>query len=258
MLEDDESHTVVLLTYEINGTTFEATVARTLLWSYEKLTDEVNRTASFVSTEITAEDVSTQFYSLSYLIQHEEYNLMTYTNLTPLNSETYNSTFTIMNYAPAEKSVISMEFVEFNSSVTLSQQYAILGKVAKEIGKVYEKSGDETLVQLAEGYYTMEEESKGLSKLVEKQLQEYNKEILQSSAILMDDCTLECFAGVFIECFGYVSELALAVLFGCALAALGCGPFFPMCIGPCLAIHGYAELIGGAACALIAILACCG
>ena len=81
-----------------------------------------------------------------------------------------------MHYAPAEKSqVTSLEFVEFNSSVTLSQQYAILGKVAKEIGKVYEKSGDENLAQLAKGYYTMEEEAKHLSKLVEKHLPEYNR-----------------------------------------------------------------------------------
>ena len=122
--------------------------------------------------------MSTQFYSLSYHVQHEKYNLTLYTNLVPLNSETYNSSFTIMNYAPAGKSgLTSLEFVEFNSSVTLSQQYAILGKVAKEIGKVYEKSGDETLAQLAQGYYTMEEEAKHLSKLVEKQLPEYNKEI---------------------------------------------------------------------------------
>ncbi len=42
------------------------------------------------------------------------------------------------------------------------------------------------LAQLAEGYYIMEKEAKGLSKLVEKQLQEYNGEILQSSAILME------------------------------------------------------------------------
>jgi len=45
-----------------------------------------------------------------------------------------------------------LEFVEFNSSVTLFQQYTILGKAAKEVGKVYEKSGDGTLKQLAQGY----------------------------------------------------------------------------------------------------------
>ena len=63
--------------------------------------------------------------------------------------------------APAGKSeLVSLELVEFNSSVTLSQQYTVLGKVAKEVGKVYEKSGDETLAQLAQGYYIMEEEAK--------------------------------------------------------------------------------------------------
>lgn len=68
--------------------------------------------------------------------------------------------------------------MEFNSSFTLSQLYAVLGKVAKELGKVYEKSADETLIQLAEGYYTMEKEVKYLSKLVEKQLREYNRIVL--------------------------------------------------------------------------------
>jgi len=197
VLEQEENHTVILLTYEVNGTTFEVTVARTLLWSYEELTDEVNRTASFVSEEITAEDVSMQFYSLSYMVQHVEYNLTVYTNLTPLNSETYNTSFTIMSYAPAGTSeVTSFESVEFNSSVTLSQQYGILGKVAKEIGKVYEKSDDETLASLAQGYYLMEGEAKGLSKLVEKQLQEYNRIILKSSAFLSDQDVWACLSGI--------------------------------------------------------------
>jgi len=92
-----------------------------------------------------------------------------------------------MNYAPAGKSgLTSLEFVEFNSSATLSQQYTILGKAAKEVGKVYEKSGDETLKQLAQGYQVMEKESKHLAKLVEKQLHEYDREILQSLAIITD------------------------------------------------------------------------
>lgn len=77
-----------------------------------------------------------QFYSLSYMAHHEEYNLTLYTALRPLNLKAYNSSFTVMNYAPAGKSwLLSLEFVEFNSSATLSQQYAILGRVAKEIGR---------------------------------------------------------------------------------------------------------------------------
>lgn len=53
------------------------TIAGTLLWSYNELTDEINRTATLISTEITAEDAPMQFYSLSYTVQHEEYNLTT-------------------------------------------------------------------------------------------------------------------------------------------------------------------------------------
>ncbi len=105
-----------------------------------------------------------------------------------------------MNYAPAGKSeVTSWEFVEFNSSVTLSQLYAVLGKV-------YEKTEDETLAQLAQGYYTMGEEAKYLSKLVEKQFQEYDMEILQSSAVLIDPwwtcipCIAACLVGVVAAC----------------------------------------------------------
>ena len=116
-----------------------------------------------------------------------------------------------MNYAPAGKSgLTSLEFVEFNSSVTLSQQYTILGKV-------YEKSGDETLTQLAQGYQVMEKESKNLAKLVEKQLQQYNREILKSSAIIMDYGFWEClFASI-------VCGAAIGVVIGCAIATMGVG-----------------------------------
>jgi hypothetical protein len=39
------------------------------------------------------------FYSLGYVVQHVKYNLTVYTNLMSLDSETYNSSFTVMNYA---------------------------------------------------------------------------------------------------------------------------------------------------------------
>ena len=186
VLQQDETYSVILLTYEVDGTTFEVTVTTTLLWSYNELTDQANKTARFISTEIVTQDGSWQFYSLGYAVQHVEYRLVLFTRLISLTTETYGSSFTMMNYAPANKTNLSLEFVEFNSSVKLSQQYAILGKVAKEIGKLYEKSGDPTLAKLAEGYYTMSAEGKYLSKLVENHLRIYNREILQSRAILMD------------------------------------------------------------------------
>lgn len=153
-------------------------------------------------------------------------------SLKPLNSETYNSSFTVMNYAPADKSgLTSLEFVEFNSSVTLSQQYAILGKVAKEIGKVYEKSGNETLAQLAKGYYIMEEESKGLSKLVEKQLQEYNRIILKSSAVLLDQDVWACLSAI-ITCLLSIATIP-QILSACYLCVQ-----IITCIPACFTIFG--------------------
>jgi len=129
-----------------------------------------------------------QFYSLNYSVQHEEYKMTLLTTLTPLNSETYNSSFTMVNYAPAGKSELkSLEFVEFNIPVTLSQHYVILGKVAEEVAKVYEKTKNEIFLSLAKSNYTIKEEAKCLSKLVEKQLQEYNKEILKNYVTLEVD-----------------------------------------------------------------------
>ncbi len=84
-----------------------------------------------------------------------------------------------------------MEIVKFNSHATLSRQYAILGKVSKKMGKVYKKSGDESLAQLVHAYHIMEKEAKFLSKLVKKQLSTFDMLILKSMAIITDqffDC----------------------------------------------------------------------
>lgn len=158
-----------------------------VLWTYEDFTSEFNRTAYFNSSVVEAENVSMQFYRLTYFVQHSDYVLTLSTMLSPLSSETYNSSFTVMNYAPTEEyGITSIDVVVFNESVTLSQHYVVLGEATKEFGKRYEKSGNETLMQFANAYYTMKEEAKILSKLVEKQLPQYNREILQSSAVLVD------------------------------------------------------------------------
>lgn len=57
-IEQNENVTIKLITYKVNGTTYEVTVTQTLLWSYNELTDEINRTARFILTEIAAQDMS--------------------------------------------------------------------------------------------------------------------------------------------------------------------------------------------------------
>ncbi|MCL6578180.1 MAG: hypothetical protein K6T73_02200 [Candidatus Bathyarchaeota archaeon] len=106
-------------------------------------------------------------------------------------------------------------------------------------GKVYEKSGDETLAQLAEGYYTMQEEAKHLAKLVEKQLQEYNKEILESSAVLADagDVWNCVFCLISIALYFVGADPSCSICAACVYASwfiwwliIGCIPVCTFCI----------------------------
>ena len=248
--EQDETCTVLLVRYEVDDSTFEIEVVRTLLWSYTELTDELHRTASFILTEITAEgNTYTQSYSLSYLAQHEDYNLTIDTYLEPLTSDTYNRSLTVINYIPADKSVESVELVEFHSSVTLSEQYAVLGKVAQEVGKIYKKSGDEPLAQLAQGYRTMKKEAKHLSRLVRTQFLEYDREILHTTGVLMDGW-LECVLA------GAVCGAAIVAVIGCVLA----GPGLIGCLAAALGMSWeaiIASIATGAGIIFSCVYACC-
>lgn len=196
VLEEGDDYTVTLITYVINGTTFEATVTTNLLWSYEDTSNTATKTADFSSIEFVTENTTEQFYVLTYLVEHAEYNLTLATTLLPLDSETYNSSFTVVNYLPVgDTKIPSLELVEFNSPVTLSQLYSSLAKVAKKMGHEYTRDGEEndeqSLVQLGQYYQKMSKETKTFSKIVKRQLREYNKEILNNSAALMDG-ELEC------------------------------------------------------------------
>jgi rhodanese-related sulfurtransferase len=195
VLEEDENHRVISITYEVNGSKYEVITNKTTIWRYNTFGTKSNRTITFNSIEMTTEGLLTKNFVLTYAVQHTDYNLTLITALAPLDTETYNSSFTIMNYAPAGKTeILSLEFVDFNTPITLSQQYAILSEVAKRIGQIYAKSGDENLIQFAERYYIMAEEAMLLSKIVKKELPEYNKNILNSKAIVMDSWDT-CFWG---------------------------------------------------------------
>jgi rhodanese-related sulfurtransferase len=150
ILEQNESRIVFLQQFEVNGTTFIVTVDRSLLWSYATHENDINRTAGFFLTVTTDGNMSMRFYTLIYAVQNAEYDLTITTNILLLNSEKYDNSFTIIKYVPAGKpEVESRESVHFNSSVTLSQQYAILGEIARKIGKAYRKSENAALSSLA-------------------------------------------------------------------------------------------------------------
>lgn len=235
-LVQNETHTIVLISYKVGETTHEVTITRILLWSYREEDTKTYRTAEFVLTEIIAENVSQKFYSLSYTVQDEKYNLVLYTSLSPLDSVAYISSSTIIDYVPVGKPEIkSLEVIKLNKSVTLSEKYAILSEVAKEMSKFYKESGNETLKELAEGYHIIEKETRYLSKVVRKYLQVYDNEIMSSSAILADGGSAwDCFL-----CVGqiFTTYLTLPLCATYASRIVACATIFTIwwCLG-CIAI----------------------
>ena len=244
--EETDNYTVTLTAFEINGTLFEITSASTLLWSDTESTNKSNKTIVLKSNQITSADISIQFYSLSYAVRNEEYNLTIYTTLEPLNPETYNSSFTFMNYVPkGETSVRSFEFVGFNSSVTLSEQYDVLSKVAKNMERVYLKDEDDNLTMLASSYHDMSKEASYLSEFVRERLTQYNHLIIHSSALLKDmpcgpcgcqndECGGGGGGGNPVWCFMCGLAFSLLCYGGCALLCFTV-PFFCPLSAECLA-----------------------
>lgn len=221
VLEDSENHTVSLITGEINGAFISYTVNNTLLWRYNELDNGLNRTVTLVSTLITKDDNVTHVYGLNDHVQNEGYNVTVRTLLYPLNSTAYSRSVTTVEFVPSEeKGITSAERVDFVSPLTLSQLYASLDKVINKLGKDYSRSEDSQLKVFAQRYYTMADEAKMLSKLVETMLPQYNIEILDSTAAitdltLCDVCGVACGIGIIIGC-------TIATYFTVGVAAIIC------------------------------------
>jgi len=212
VLEEGENHTLLLIAQNINDTVIYYTVNKTLLWRYNELENKLNRTITLTSIIVTKDDKSTQVFRLSDDVEHEDYNMTLSTILYPLDQNTYNSSFTAMNYAPTGKTEIrSSEWVDFNEPLTWSQLYTALGKVANELANEYKKSKDENLKQFSKRYCTMANEAKLLSTVIKTHLSDYDKTILENSALIMDDwvseilcwlCSVGCQAALLFGCFG--------------------------------------------------------
>ena len=233
-LEDSEEF-VSLLISDSNGTPVE-TIDKTLLWSSIDVEGSYTRTVTLVSSIITSQDQSEQLFGLYDSVQHENYNLTMLTMLKPLDSESYNRSATEIHYFPAEdKEVTSIEKVVFNEPVTLSELYDSLGKVLKKLGKEYQKSSDEKLQLFAERYFTMSDETKHLSKLIQNELQEYDKNIIHNKVLIFDDtaaevCGLICGLVIFVGCTAVCAFTMMTACYVCvtywsyfeAFEAFGC------------------------------------
>jgi hypothetical protein len=147
-----------------------------------------------------------------------------------------------MEFMPSgSKPITTVEIVDFNSSVTLSQLFQSLADATDKLGDVYEASEDYSLNVFADRYYTLAQETQLLSHTVETQLSSYDKPILFNKAIIEDGfwcdwcpiwcpgiqiaiCGIACWASWgagCLFCAFYANEMQLGCIPGCvAVCAL--------------------------------------
>jgi rhodanese-related sulfurtransferase len=242
IIEQDGNHTLILTTIEINGTIQEYLTEKTLLWQQNETSIGLNRTMALTAITTTSQNITAQAYSIYDQVEHNDYTITISTLLNSLDETTYNQSTTHMEYMPTgSKRITTVEIVDFNASITLSQLFNNLGVATDELGNVYAASEDSCLSVFAERYYILANEAYLFSHTVETQLSSYDKPILVNNALIEDGfwcdwcpvwcpglivlgCGLACLSGYApgcLFCAFYSNELQLGCIPGCvAICAL--------------------------------------
>lgn len=240
VLVENDTHLVLLQTFELEGVYYETIITYIIRWIYLSISSNLNRTAWFFTTEIEGEGFFISYDSIIYLAEYENYALGVYSQFVPFDFELYSHSFTYVLFMTSEEDIVlSEEFVEINLPLSMSELYSVLAIVSLKMYKTYKKysmkSGDPLFSKLANGYKIMREECHELSKIIRKFFPEFDIEILQSYAILSDPPWWVCLGASFVCGFlvGYLVTCAilaiptagasLAACIGSALAAVGAG-----------------------------------
>jgi rhodanese-related sulfurtransferase len=224
-IEQDGNHSVIQIDGTVNGTSAQYTIDKTILWNYNETGVDYNKTVTFTSALLTMGNTSIQTFGLIDSIQNTAYNLTILTVLRPLDSGTYNSSYTSIEYTPAEgKQIISTEQYDFNTPVTLSQLYASIGNATAQLATLYGADLDQNLHIFDARYQTIAVEAVSLSSLVETNISQYNYQILTSTATLVDL--------TYCDACAILCPLAIvAVDVGCwALCFFGVAPVCTFCV----------------------------
>jgi hypothetical protein len=238
ILYQNETYVLTKITYTVNDTVYELLFEHAILYKYSEISSGVNKTLEFSLTKISGGETSLKTYNLIYIVQRSEYTLNVMTKLVPLDSQTYNSSFTIVRYTPkGQNETLSLEFVEFNIPVTLSQLYSVLSTVTKLMSKLYKsfENEDKKYRQLSLAYNRMKMELKKLANIVDLRLQEYNKPIARSYAIL-EDFNWWCYLCVIPVAVACMAAIVYGLMAACSAASSICGPFVYICFGACIII----------------------
>jgi rhodanese-related sulfurtransferase len=258
VIEQNETHSVQLMTIELNDTMFEYTVTTTRIWECTETSQFQNESVVLMSIKTVFSDKEMQVYQLSYWIDHINYTFQLDTTLTPSDEHSYNKSSTNVVFKPVDSpEITSIEMLEFKTPRTLSQIYNNIAHAVKQIGKEYDRSNDDYLRTLGNRYRIIYTETKSLSLLVKTYLSQYDLEIIDSVAVVIDACTWYCWGNNWSDCYGVVTEITMACL---ALAFVGCmavPPLFPTCMGSAFVFCGELDLFLAMACLAMAFVYCC-
>jgi len=253
VLVENDTHLVLLQTFEIEGVYYETVIVYIIRWIYISISSKLNRTAWFFTTEIEGEGFFISYDSIIYLAEYENYALGIYSQFVPFDFELYSHSFTYVLLMTSEEDImLSQEFVEINLQLSMSELYSVLAIISLEMSKTYKKysmeSSDPLFSKLANGYKIMRKECHELSKIIRMIFPEFDLEILQSSAILSDPPWWVCLGASFVCGFlaGYLVTCAI-------LAIPTAGASLVACIGSALAAVG----AGWALLSTCTILCCC-
>jgi rhodanese-related sulfurtransferase/uncharacterized protein YukE len=179
-------------TISINGTELETLLSTTLIANETANHNNKNTTLFFTNTQISNSlGDSSSYYTLTYTVVTNQYYFEAITHLTPIqNSDEYNSSFTQVMFGTGDNSSFTtVELVQFNCSVTLSQLYADLSKVADRLSRSYEGQG---LNDISDNYHKIATNLNKLANAVERNLGQYNNEISDSKVMIQDARITAC------------------------------------------------------------------
>jgi rhodanese-related sulfurtransferase len=261
ILLENETHLVLLHTYEIDGISYETqtTIITITKWTYTEQSNDRNLTVSFSSIDIIGEDYSLQYDTLIYFVENKDYSVNIYTQLIPLENGVYSSSNTYIAVM-MDQEVISDEYVTINIPMKLSELFEVLGKVAGKMSNTYKKylkqSNDAQFEIFSIGYKNMRKECFKLSEIIQHKYSQYDFTIMQSSAILSDPPWWICAGASFVCGFmvGYIVTCAVA-------AVLTAGVAFAVCFGGALAAAGIGWTILSTCtifCCCLGFTVCCG
>jgi rhodanese-related sulfurtransferase len=239
VLEENGTYKEVLIEYEIDDVSYETLMKRTLLFSSESHSNEANKYYELYYYEISTLDYDRRFYLLSYQNENTYYNLSITSILTPSDSDFYENVETVIIYQPKDKSVITtIDLIEINKNIRLSEYYQDIGKAAKKLVIEYRKSEDDILKKFSKNYQNINQEMKEFSDFIKKALYEYDLYIESGYGVILDAhippppsgmpdpggdiscelCTLAVDAGSVIICIALVAASLLNAAVWCIWA----------------------------------------